>query len=424
MDYTLRKLKNGLRVVVVPMRNSETVTVTTLIQTGTNNETRQNNGVSHFLEHMFFKGTKNYPSAKIQNERLDKIGAMHNAFTSYDETGYYVKVHKKHLKTAVDFFGDALQHALLKETEINKERGVIIEEMRMVKDDPARHIWDVFAGNIFGDQPFGWEIIGTTETLTKMNRKILATYWKSQYVPSNMVLAIAGNVDIEEAFSYAEKAFAGMKDKKAKPQATFKKPKTGPRVEITEKATDQTHLIFGFPGVKYGDAKQSVADVLATILGGSMSARLWRKIREQRGLAYTVSAGNEAFKKCAAFSIYVGCPAAAVPEVVKIIVAELAAVARKGVTGSELKLAKEKMRGKQAMQLEATNNAALQFAYPILYTNNVRTPDEQMKAIDAVTSKDIQEFAKKACKQKNYYLSLIGSGLDKDELLHVIKKHG
>lgn len=422
MEYKLKKLKNGLRVLVVPMENTETVTVTTLIKTGVQNEEEKNLGVSHFLEHMFFKGTKNYPSAKIQNERLDKIGAVHNAFTSYDETVYYVKVHRKHIKTAIHFFGDALQNALLEESEINRERGVIIEEMRMIQDNPQRQVWYEFAKNMFGDQRAGWEIVGSEKTLATMNRSVLSAYWKKQYVPSNMVLVIAGNVDVDTVFELADKDFSGLKKGTAKVQKKYSGPAKGPSVHICEKSTDQSHMMFGFSTLPAGHTDEAVLNVFATILGGSMSSRLWREIRERRGLAYTVSADNDSLKQYGFFGIYAGAPAKAIPNIIAIITKELKNIIEKGVRDTELQLAKEKIRGGQAMRLELTNNVALGFGETLLIQNTVETPKETMQKIDAVTREDVQRVAKRFCKKSNYYLSVIGKGLDQGQLLDVIKK--
>lgn len=422
MEYKLKKLKNGLRVLVVPMENTETITVTTFVATATDHETRKDNGISHYLEHMFFKGTKKYPSAEKMSKRLDSIGAIHNAFTGREETAYYVKTHKKHFALALDFFADALQNALIPEREVERERKVILEEIKMYEDSPQRKVWVTIEELIYGDQAAGWDIGGTPEILETIKQKDILIYKNRQYVASNTVLVIAGNISTDDALRQAEDAFAGYKKGKARGKSKFVPAEPGPRIKVVKKDVQQVNMILGVSTFPTEHKDSAVVDVLAKILGGSMTSRLFLKIRERRGLAYVVSAEQETYLNRGHLAIYAGIPLSSAYKVPELIVEEFNKIIKNGVTAVELKNAKENTRGKMSIRLENTDAVALFVGEQELLEGKVRTPDQRMAEIDAVTQADIQRVAKQIFKTKNYYIAAVGNGVDEDKLLDVIKK--
>ena len=265
MKFTKKTLSNGLRVISAPMHGTDTVTLLVLVGTGSNYESQKINGLSHFLEHMFFKGTKNYPKPGELDRMLDAVGAIHNAFTSREETGYWVKVDAKHFPLALNFVSDILQNALLKEEEINRERGPVLEEMSMIWDDPMRYIWSVFERLVYGDNPYGWDVIGTQKNIREMKRSDFLKYWKSQYVASNTIVVAAGNIPEGGLFEKIERAFGNLREGKFAKAPEPKKLAEGPRIEILLKDTAQTHVMVGVGGYELPQKDRIVAEVLSPI---------------------------------------------------------------------------------------------------------------------------------------------------------------
>lgn len=416
MKYKLKKLRGGLKVISIPMQNTDTVTVLMLIGTGSNYEERKQSGVSHYLEHMFFKGTKKYPNAGDLNKRLDAIGAQHNAFTSREETGYWVKAHKDHYPLAIGFVSDILQNALIKKEEVNKERGVIFEEMKMYFDTPRIHVWSVFERLMYGDQPAGWDIIGTKKSLSSFKRSDLVKYWNKQYVSSNSILIVAGNIKTDEVFKTADDLFKSIRKGSAKPRKKLKNFENGPKVKVLEKHTDQAHLVLGVKGYKILHKDRFVAEVLATILGGYMSSRLFMKIRERRGLAYSVSAVHQTYPESGYLAIYAGIPHKAAYKVPSYIVGEFNRIKTSGVTHEELKRAREHIKGRLAISLESTDEVASYFGMQKLLTDKILTPNQISLRIDKITRDDIKRIANKMFRPNNYYLAYISSNLDEEKL--------
>lgn len=422
MDFVKKKLRSGLRVIAVPMKNTSTVTLLVLVGTGSRYETRDLNGISHFLEHMFFKGTKHYPDAGELNKRMDAIGAVHNAFTSREETGYWVKVHAKHFVTALTFVADILQNSLIKKEEVEKERGVILEEMKMFWDTPRSYIWYVFERLLYGDQSAGWDTIGTTESLHGLKRNNLVQYWEHQYVARNTVVIVAGNINVTTVFRSVDDVFSQVRKGTFKKELELKKSKKGPIVYVHEKKTDQTHLVLGARGFSLSHRDRLVAEVLATVLGGYMSSRLFMEIRERRGLAYTVAASHQAYRQDGYFAVYAGIPHSSLSSVPSIITREFKRITNAGIRREELERAKENIRGHLAIALESTDEVAQYFGMQELLLGKVVAPAKVMERIDRIREDDIRRVARKIFYPENYYLALIGPGLPSDaslqKLLH------
>lgn len=411
MKFSERKYANGLRAIVAPMESTETVTVLVLVGTGSNYENRENNGVSHFLEHMFFKGTKKYPKPGQLDKLLDSVGALHNAFTSREETGYWIKIDAKHFSLALNFVSDILQNALLKKEEIDRERGVITEEMKMYWDNPQRYIWSLFEELVYGDNPYGWDVIGTAENIKSMKREVFTDYWKSQYVAPNTVVIVAGKVSEEATFKKIESAFSRLSSRGPVPPAPLKKIAPGPRLVLREKQTDQSHIVLGALGVPLGHKDRVVADVLSTMLGGYMSSRLFADIRNKHGLAYAIHASHQAYKSTGYFAAYAGVPHERREEVVKRIMGHLAQIKKSGVTTEELTRAKDNIRGRLAISLESTDEVATYLGMQEILLNKILTPQEVMKRVEKITRQDIHRVAKSLFRRENIFLTIIGPAL-------------
>ncbi|MEK7642898.1 MAG: pitrilysin family protein [Patescibacteria group bacterium] len=424
MKFSKKTFSNGLRAIVAPMEGTDTVTVLVLIGTGSNYEKKNINGLSHFLEHMFFKGTKKYPKPGELDRQLDAIGAIHNAFTSREVTGYWIKADAKHAQFGINWVSEILQDALLKEEEIDRERGVILEEMSMIWDDPMRYIWSVFEENLYGDHPYGWDVIGTAKNIHSMKRSAFLQYWKSQYVASNTVVVVAGKVSESATFAKIEKAFAGLRTGKFEKAPEPPRVSAGPRVRIFEKDTAQSHVLLGTTGFHMSHKDKMAAGVLATILGGYMSSRLFMDIRERRGLAYAVRAVHEAYRKVGYFAAYAGTPHAKAQEVVQRIVENLARIRKGGVTNEELTRAKDNAKGRLAIALESTDEVAGFLGEQEILLNKLATPEELERKIDKVSKEDINRIAKKLFRTSNSYLTVIGPHQSKDVFIKLMTELG
>src|ERR1035437_9833143 len=283
MKYTRKVLGNGLRVITIPMPSFESATAMVMVGAGSRYETRANNGISHFLEHMAFKGTTKRPTAQDIAGLIDGVGGEFNAFTSKEITGYFVKSAVTHVELCLDVLSDMLQNSKLDQTEIDKEKGVILEEKNLYEDTPSRHIGDIYEMLLYGDTPLGWEIVGTKEVIKSIARQNFVDYMGSLYSPDNIAVVVAGGIETNNAEALIEKYFGGMKpfdivNYKKQPENQVK-----PALFIKEKKTEQVHIGLGFRTVSTHSKEKHILSVLAAILGGGMSSRLFSEVREKRG---------------------------------------------------------------------------------------------------------------------------------------------
>ncbi|TSC73369.1 MAG: hypothetical protein G01um101470_132 [Parcubacteria group bacterium Gr01-1014_70] len=409
MHHTKRTLKNGMRVITVPMKDTKSLTLLVLFGTGSRFETKKTNGVSHFLEHLFFKGTKSRPRAGEISQALDDVGAEHNAFTAKEYTGYWIKSASRHFPLALDIVSDILLEPLFKADEIEKERGVIFQEMHMYLDTPRRHVHDMFESLLYGDTPLGREIIGTTESLRGLARKDILQYRKSQYVGSNAVIVAAGSIHEEDAQRRIANAFAKLPAGVSKthvPLASRGKQKSATHMEY--KRTDQTHLVMGVPAFSMFDPRRYTASLLGTVLGGKTSSRLFQEIREKRGLAYTVSAVTEQFRDAGYLSVYAGVPHQKTKEVVRRIRDEFRRVSHADITPRELQRAKDFWRGQFAISLESSDEVASFYGSRELFYKDIISPDAVMEKVERVTLNEVHAAARDMFGRQPLYLTVIG----------------
>jgi len=414
-------LENGLRIITVPQKNSQAVTVLALVGTGSKYEKKEINGISHFLEHMFFKGTKKRPSPVDVAETLDKVGGIYNAFTGEEYTGYFAKVDASHFELALDWVSDIFLNSLLPKKEIEKEKGVIIEEINMRHDNPASHIQILWAKLLYGDQPAGWDIAGTKKTVSNIKKEKILNYIKKHYVTQNTVIVVAGKIEDSNIIYKIKKYFSGIK--KAKPEI---KPKvienqTSPGLLLHEKKTDQAHICLGVRGYNLFYQKRYAQELLGIILGGMMSSRLFIKIREKLGIAYYINTTVSADTDTGFLVTQAGINNKNLESGVVAILEEYKKISKKAVPVPELQKAKDCLKGRTALLLEPSDAQAFFYGLQELLEKKILTLEEIYKKIDKVSRLDILKLAQEIFLPQKLNLSLIGPFKDKEKFEKLLK---
>lgn len=418
MQYSKSVLSNGLRVVTIPMPSLESVTVTVWVKTGSRNENEKNNGVSHFLEHMFFKGTTNRPSAKQIAEEIDQIGGLQNAGTSKEYTEYYIKCRADKIEVAFDLLSDMTLNSLLDTNEIEREKGTIIEEIRMYEDTPMMAIGEVFEGLIYSGHSLGMDIAGTEKTVSGMKRQDFLDYRKDFYAPENMIITVAGGVTPEKVNELSNKYFQKLDGQKSQssPSYKFENIQTEPKIKLHGKKKEQTHVILGFlaDGKNYdssnGGQKKYAQTLLSTILGGGMSSRMFLEVRERRGLAYSIRTSMDRYTDVGYLGTYAGLDTKRSEEAVKVMLDEHYKMLdlKFKILDKELEKAKEFLKGHLALALEDTSDVSSFFGDQELFSEKVLTPEEVFEKIDGVTMDDVNHEAKRLFVPERLNLAIIG----------------
>jgi len=414
-------LKNGLRVITVPQKDVQSLTILVLVGTGSKYETKETKGISHFLEHLYFKGTKKRPSSLLIAETLDKLGGIYNAFTSEEYTGYYAKVATLHFETALDWVSDIYLNSLLPKKEIEKERRVIIEEINMYLDTPVIYIGELWKTLLYGDQPAGWDILGTRETINKITRKQILDYMKSQYTASRTIVCLAGNISSWPVINKIKNFFSRINktQPKSKPLVIEKQEK--PATLLSFKKTDQTHLALGVRAFNLFHPQRFTLDVLGIILGGMMSSRLFIEIRQKLGLAYYIKTEVECDPDTGYLVTKAGIDNERVDKAILTILKEYRKISQKKISLAELEKAKENFKGKLALYLESSDAQASFCAGQELLENKILTPKEIFKKIDKITINDILKVAGEIFRPEKLNLALIGPFKDKEKFQRLLK---
>lgn len=406
--HEIAALKNGLTLITVSLPHLDSVTALVAVGAGSRYETRETSGISHFLEHMFFKGSRKFPTAERIATLVDGIGAVNNAATDKEVTYYWIKSASEHLELSSDILSSMIKESLLAEEEIEREKGVIVEELRMYRDDPSRYVWNLYEALQFGDQPLGWDIGGQEKTVISFQREHLINYMDSLYSPKNMALVYVGNLP-KNIKKIANNFFADLPKRSTKNFLPFKKIRQiKPKVNIFYKKTDQANLVLGVSSYDRYDKRRYIAKILAAILGEGMSSRLFIQVRERRGLAYHIGASFSLYKDTGSFAVYAGVKLEKVDESLEVIKAELQRVVLEKVTEGELKKAKEMIRGRLAIRSESTNFLAEYFGTSFVLDRKIETFDEILLSIDQVSSEDVREVAKDLLQSNKFNLQLIG----------------
>lgn len=416
MKFQKSKLKNGLRIILAPMHETETVTVMVMTGVGSRYETRKENGLAHFLEHMFFKGTEKRPTAMDISKELDAIGAEYNAYTGKDRTAYYAKVEAHHWETALDVVSDIFQNAKLEPEEIERERGPILQELNMYEDTPMRHINDLWEMHLYGDHPLGWEIIGTKDNIKGFKRSDFIKYLERGYVAGNVVVGVAGKMDPVKMKKEILKRFKNIRTGKRPVFKKIAEKQSKPGVFLQHKKTDQTHMLLGVRTYNMTHKDRYVLAVIATLLGGGMSSRLFMAVRERRGLAYSVHTSGENYHDAGYLATQCGVEHENLEKTIAVILDEYKRMANEEVGAEELTKAKEYIKGKLAMGFEGSDDVVEYVVTQETLFGKVTTLEEKRKQIERVTAEDILRVAKDIFKNSKLNLAVIGPHVHQQEL--------
>jgi len=401
-------LKNGLRIITVPQKDSQAVTVLILVGTGSKYESRKINGISHFLEHMFFKGTKKRPNTTAISETLDRVGGIYNAFTSEEYTGYFAKVDASHFELALDWVSDIFLNSKIEKKEIQREKGVIAEEINMRYDHPMSYVQILWTHLLYGDQPAGWDIAGTKESVAGISRKDLVAYMEQQYVPSNTIVCVAGKFNEEDAIRKIKKYFPETGSTQFIKKSAVVETQSKPQYLVHERKTDQSHICIGVRSYNLFHPQKYSQEVLAIILGGMMSSRLFIKVRERLGLGYYIHTDVSSDTDVGSLITQAGLHNDKIELGISTILKEYKAISKIKVPPSELKKAKDNIRGKTALLLESSDARASFYGMQELLEGKILTPEEIYAKIDEVSANDVLSVAKDLFRPEKLNLTLIG----------------
>ena len=411
--YKKETLPNGVRIVTEEMPYVRSVSLGIWVAAGSRDENDSISGAAHFIEHLMFKGTAKR-SAKDIAETLDAVGGQLNAFTSKEYTCYYAKVLDEYLDIAVDLLSDMFFNSAFNEDEINKERNVIIEEIKMYEDAPDELVHDIFANTMWSGHALGRPVIGTSNTVKSMDRRDILDFMEKFYSPKSIVVAVAGNIKHEAIVDKLAPLF-GQISKRTK-KRSYAAPVPHSQVCSRKKDTEQMHLCIGTPGLPLDDENTYVQHIMNSVLGGGLSSRLFQEIREERGLAYSVYTYHSSYRDAGLFSVYAGLSRSNLKRVISLIAKEMKSMRAKGITKNELVRAKQQLIGSIYLGLESVSNRMSRLGKTELCLNRVVTVDEAVEKINEVTLDNVQELAKRFFKSENIVISSVGPELDAKQL--------
>jgi len=415
MNYTRTILKNGLRLVTVPIPKNQTVTMMVMANVGSRYETAEQSGISHFLEHMCFKGTKNRTAKQIAFE-LDSMGADSNAFTGQETTGYYAKAHFSHLPKIAEILSDIYLNSTFPPEEIEKERGVIIEEINMYEDMPQSKVAQIFSSAFYQDHPMGRSILGPKENIKRFTQADFAEYHRTHYSAPSTTIVVAGNVKSAQVKKLVEKYFTNLvKKSRIKPQPVVLQ-QSAPIAAVSYKDTDQSHLVLGFRTFDMYNKKRPILSVLSAVLGSGMSSRLFSKMREELGICYYIKSGVSLSTDSGVLIIRSGVGHGRLAEAITGILSEVKKLKEEKVTAAELEKVRNMFVSDVVMGLETSNQNADFYGEQEVFDEKIREPKDIIAAINKVTPAQIQALAKEIFQDKNMTFAVIGPNKNDDEI--------
>jgi predicted Zn-dependent peptidase len=404
--YNVERLDNGLRILTAPMESAQSVTCAIMLAAGSRYETRDTNGIAHFSEHMFFKGTERRPTARDIAGEIDAIGGEFNAFTGKEYTAYYVKCAAEHRDVALDVIVDMLRNSRFDAEEIDREKGVIIEEMNMYFDTPRDYIGGVYESLLYGDQPLGWDIIGRKETVRGATRETFMSYLEHWYHPQRMVLGLGGRVG-DDILERAQELLGDMPAVDTG-QAGPVEPHVNGRVSVFTKQSDQAHIVVGVPSYPIEHPDRYALQMVSTVLGGGMSSRLFTEVRERRGLAYYVFGMNHSYTDAGSLYAQAGVDINRIDQAVTTIRDELRTIAAEPVPAAELDKARNFAKGRFVLQLESPQGLILFGLRREVLEGRAPDLEEVLEGLNAVTAEDVQRVAQDLIRDEQLRLAVIG----------------
>ncbi|AOR23288.1 M16 family metallopeptidase [Clostridium taeniosporum] len=418
--YNMYTLNNGLRVITEKIDHLNSVSVGIMIQNGSRNESEELNGISHFIEHMFFKGTKKR-SAKQIVEEIENVGGQINAFTSKEATCYYIKALNTHLDLGLDLLSDMILNSKFDEEEIEKEKGVIIEEVNMSQDSPEDVLDDKHSETVFGTNPLSYPILGTMSKIKSFTREKILNFISEKYTPYNSVISVCGKFDEDELKKLIESCFGSWKSSK-KYIPKYNTPIIHCDSGYINKDIEQLHISLGLKGLPYRDKNSYPLVLLNNVLGGGASSILFQKVREELGLCYTIYSYLQPFQGIGTINIYTGLSKNYADKALDVINREVIKFANNGITKKQLEISKEKIKATYILGLESTSSRMFANAKSYLFTNNVFTEDEVIERIDAIDENDIQNVLDECFKPGILNAGYVGQDVNYNELNKIILK--
>jgi len=414
-------LENGLRIILAPKEDSFSTTVLVLVGAGSDYEIKEINGVSHFLEHLCFKGTKKRPTSLDISSELDHLGAVYNAFTSNEITGYFAKALPQHFEKILEIVSDLYLNPIFDPKEIEKERGVIIEEINMYEDLPMQKAQELFAKLLYKDQSAGQFVAGTKENIKNLKRDDILNYRNQHYLAKAVVVVAAGKIgDENKIIELVKKNFENTKQGKKEIKTPTQDIQEKPEILVKEKKLDQTHLVLGVRAYNLFDKRRFVLELLSDILGGGMSSRLFQKLREQLGACYYVNSSANNFIDHGYLAISSGVDNNRVEEIIKVILEELDRIKNEEIKEAELQTAKNHLIGNLFLGLESSNELAGFYGSQEILKEEILTPEEIAKNIQAVSEKNIQEVAQDVFQNNKLNLALIGPAKGQEKIEKIL----
>jgi predicted Zn-dependent peptidase len=384
-------LPNGLRLLTEQMPHVRSVSVGVWLARGSRHEPREQSGIAHFVEHMLFKGTANRSAEDIA-QAIDSIGGQMDAFTAKEYASYYIKVLDEHLPFALEILADIVMRPAFSEEDILREKKVVLEEIKMVEDTPDDLVHELFTENFWANHPLGRPILGTPETVEGLTSAGLRRYFTTTYSAPNLIVAAVGNIEHQRVRELVERTFEALPRDNAK--LDDRPPKVVPTILVRNKELEQSHVCLGTSGYQQDHSDRYTSYVLNTVLGGSMSSRLFQNVREKRGLAYAVFSGLSAYRDTGSMTIYAGCANNAVSELIDVVVAELRRMKDEPMPASELQRAKDHLKGSLMLNLESTSSRMSHLARQEIYFDRQFGLDETLEGVERVTVEDIQRVAR------------------------------
>lgn len=431
MEFSKTTLSNGLRVIMAPQPSMQSATVQIMVRVGSRDETNKTSGIAHFLEHLVFKGTKNYPTAQDISSSIDAVGGEINANTGKERTAYYIKAWERYLPLSFDILSGFVKNPLLDKTEMEKEKGVILEEIAMYDDLPMQKAPDIFENLLYSESSLGRDILGARETIKNMKHKEVKNFIRSSYIPSNMVLSIAGRFDTDQVLELSQKYFGelggegNLANSSNLPNLASFNPSQKPELRILNRKSEQVHIVLGVRANYQGHPDRYKESVMNAILGGGMSSRMWSEVREKRALVYYVKTYFDRYMDCGYFATRAGVKSKRVEEAIKVILEQYQNITLKSgnlaITEKEVSKAKEHIKGSLALDLEDTHSVSEFLGNQELFERKIRTIEEIMSNIDLVTSDEISEMALGFFQNSKLNLAIVGPVKDENKLQELLK---
>ena len=399
-------LPNGLRLLTERMPHVRSVSIGVWLARGSRHEPIEQSGIAHFVEHMLFKGTATRSAEDIA-QTIDSIGGQMDAFTSKEYAGYYLKVLDEHVPLAVEVLADIVMRPAFAEDDIAREKKVVLEEIKMVEDTPDDLVHEIFSEHLWENHPLGRPILGTPDSVSALSRDVLRHYFTSTYAAPNLIVAAVGNIEHQQVRALIERAFEGL-PVDGTPLAE-RPPRVVPHVIVRNKELEQSHVCLGTSGFKQDHVDRFASYALNTVLGGSMSSRLFQNVREKRGLAYAVFSGLSAYRDAGAMTIYAGCANEAVGELIDVVVGEIRRLKEEPMSDDELRRAKDHLKGSLMLGLESTSSRMSHLARQEMYRDQTFSLDDMLAAIEKVTADDVLKLADRFFTNGSLAVTVLGN---------------